>query len=154
MNIFFQNYATIILFLHVISAVVWVGGMIAVRVTVHPAMKTIEEPKVKLGKTLEITGRLFNLVIPFIATLLITATLFIVSGFKTPLIYAKELIWAVMTLNFIYMYYKRKEAQELFNSDNLAEAKASVKFLPTLLLPINITLGVVAIMLGVVLRGI
>ncbi len=59
-----------------------------------------------------------------------------------------------MTLNFIYMYYKRKEAQELFNSDNLAEAKASVKFLPTLLLPINITLGVVAIMLGVILRGI
>ncbi len=73
MNIFLQNYATIILFLHIFSAVVWVGGMIAVRVTVHPAMNTIEDPKVKLGKTLEITGRLFNLVIPFIATLLITS---------------------------------------------------------------------------------
>jgi len=56
-------------------------------------------------------------------------------------------------LNFIFMYTKRAKAQKLFNSSNLAEAKEQVKLLPTLLLPINIMLGMSAIMIGVILRG-
>ncbi len=154
----FAEYAAIIVFLHVLSAVVWVGGMIAIRVAVHPSLQSIEEPKIKLGKTLQIVGRLFNLVIPFIIILIITAVLMAIGlGFKGTdlywLIHVKEVIWTIMVVNFTYMYIKRNKAQKLFDSNDLAGAKMNVSRLPNLLLPINIILGVLAIFSGVVLRG-
>ena len=149
MSTLFQNYATLLIFLHVVSAIIWIGGMIAVRVAVHPSLQSIDDPKLKLGKTLEIVGRLFHLVIPFIIALLITGVIFELAGFKTPLVHVKEAIWTIMTLNFIFMYIKRAKAQKLFQSGKLAEAKEQMKLLPTLLLPINIFLGMVAIFLGV-----
>jgi len=148
------QYSTIILFLHVFSGVIWVGGMIAIRVAVHPVMQSIEDPTIKLGKTLEIVGRLFHLVIPFITLLILTALIFeIYWGYSGILIRIKEAIWSIMTLNFIYMYLRRYKAWKLFQAGKLKEAKELAKPLPNLLLPINIFLGVVAIFLGVVLRG-
>ena len=35
----FNNYGHLIVFLHVLSAFVWVGGMIAIRVAVHPVIQ-------------------------------------------------------------------------------------------------------------------
>ena len=69
------------------------------------------------------------------------------------LVHAKEGIWTIMTVNFIYMYIKRNRAQKLFDSGDLAQAKMSVSNIPNLLLPINIVLGVIAIFAGVTLRG-
>jgi len=150
----FNNYSLIIVTLHVISAVIWIGGMIAIRVAVHPSLQSVEDAKIKLGKTLEITGRLFKLVMPFIAILLITAIIMILAlNLKGGVIYTKEAIWSIMTLNYSYMFYKRAKAQKLFDSGKLADAKAEVKLIPNFLLPINIILGVVAIILGVSLRG-
>lgn len=150
----FNNYSTILVFLHVISAVVWIGGMIAIRVAVHPALQSIDDGRIKLGKTLQIVGRLFNLVIPFILILLATGIVFELAGIKDALTHTKEAIWTIMTLNFIFMYIKRAKAQKLFDNGKLEDAKKCVKILPTLLLPINIILGMVAIMIGVILRGI
>ena len=147
-----------IVFLHVLSAFVWVGGMIAIRVAVHPVLQSIDDPKVKLGKTLEITGRLFHLVIPFILTLLATGLMMAIAtnghhGALKSLFLTKEIIWSVMTLNFIYMYIQRSAAWKLFEMGRLPEAKAKVKRIPNLLLPINIMLGIVALFVGVSLRG-
>jgi uncharacterized membrane protein len=152
----FAQYSTIIIFLHVISGVIWVGGMIAIRGAVHPALQSIQEPKIKLGKTLEIVKNLFHIVIPFIILLQITAIFMLYGlGFDDyTLIYIKESIWSVMSVNFIYMYIKRYKAEKLFAIGDLKEAKMSVSKLPNLLLPINIILGILAIFLGVVLRGI
>jgi uncharacterized membrane protein len=154
----FTEYSSIIVFLHVLSAVVWVGGMIAIRGAVHPSLQSIDDPKIKLGKTLQIIGKLFHLVIPFIIILIITATLMAVGlGFKGTelywLIHVKEIIWTVMVINFIYMYIKRSKAQKMFDAGDLKGAKMSVSKLPNLLLPINIVLGVLAIFSGVTLRG-
>jgi len=154
----FTDYSAIIVFLHIVSAVVWVGGMIVIRGAVHPSLQSIDDPKIKLGKTLQIVGRLFNIVIPFIIILIITATLMAVGlGFKGSslywLIHVKEGIWMLMVMNFIYMYIKRRKAQRLFNAGELKEAKMSVSLLPNVLLPINIVLGLLAIYAGVTLRG-
>ena len=154
MQEFFNNYSTILFFLHVVSAVVWIGGMIAIRVAVHPALQSIDDGRIKLGKTLQIVGRLFNLVIPFILILLATGIVFELAGIKDALTHTKEAIWTIMTLNFIFMYIKRAKAQKLFDNGKLEDAKKCVKILPTVLLPINIVLGMVAIMIGVILRGI
>ncbi|WP_457605184.1 hypothetical protein [Nitratifractor sp.] len=154
----FHNYAHLIVFLHVLGAFVWVGGMIAVRVAVHPVMQSIDDPKIKLGKTLEITGRLFNLVMPFIAIILATGLIMAIAlgghhGAQKALFLAKETIWTVMTINYAYMYFKRAKAWKLFGVGDLPAAKALVANIPNLLLPINIVLGVTALWLGVSLRG-
>ncbi len=155
---FFGEYAAILVFLHIVSAVIWVGGMIAVRVAVHPSLQAIEDANVKLGRTLQIVGRLFNLVIPFIIILIFTATVMAVGlGFKGSelywLVHVKEGIWMLMTINFIYMYIKRSKAQRLYATGDLAGAKKHVMHFPNLLLPINIVLGLAAIFAGVILRG-
>jgi len=154
----FTEYVVLIVFLHVLSAIIWIGGMIAIRVAVHPSMQSIEDGKIKLGKTLMLMGKLFNLVLPFIIILLLTAIVMLVGiGFKgtdlASITYIKEGIWIVMTLNFTYMYIARAKAQKLFDAGSLAEAKAKVSKIPNLLLPINIVLGLVAVYLGVMLRG-
>lgn len=169
---FFGTYAHEIVFLHVLSAFVWVGGMIAIRLAVHPNLQLIEDPKVKLGRTLAITGRFFNIVIPFIILLIMTAVIMAVGlGFRAAavdasgniisetayatynLVHVKEGIWMIMAMNFGWMYLKRRKAQKFFDAGNLSEAKESVALIPKLLLPINILLGLAALWLGVTLRG-
>jgi len=168
----FGTYAHEIVFLHVLSAFVWVGGMIAVRFAVHPVMQSIEDPVIRLGKTLQITKNLFHIVMPFIAALIITAVLMAVGlGFRIAavdesgniisqsaygiyqLIHVKEVIWTVMTVNFAWMYIKRHKAEKLFDAGDLAAAKEKVAIIRRVLLPINIVLGIVALWLGVTLRG-
>ena len=152
----FGTYANIIVFLHVLSALIWVGGMIAIRLAVHPNLMLIGDTKLRLNKLLAITGRFFNIVIPFIAILLITAIVMIMgmqfheTGY---LLHIKEGIWTVMTINFVVMYLRRKKAQKFFDNNQLADAKLTLVIIPKVLLPINIVLGIVALWLGVSLRG-
>ena len=155
---FFKNYSSIIVFLHVISAVIWVGGMIAIRFAVHYSMQNIEEPKIKLERTLENLKRFFSLVIPAILTLLITAIIMIIgSGFKENTLYSllivKELIWSLMTIIFIIIYIKRNKAQKSFLNEDMNTTKNNLIPIANYFIPINILLGIVAIFIGVLLRG-
>lgn len=158
MSDLFNSYSSIIVFLHVISAVIWVGGMIAIRFAVHYSMQNIEEPKVKLGRTLENLKRFFYIVIPTIITLLITAIIMIIAlGFKGTALYniviAKEIIWTIMLLIFITIYMKRNKAQKAFDNGDFANTKKQLIPIATYFIPINIVLGLVAIFLGITLRG-
>lgn len=155
---FFKNFSSIIVFLHVISAVIWVGGMIAIRFAVHYSMQNIDEPKIKLSRTLENLKRFFSMVIPAIATLLITAIIMIIAlGFKGTELYniviIKESIWSIMTAIFITIYIKRNKAQKAFDNGDFASAKNNLQPIATYFIPINIVLGLIAIFLGVTLRG-
>jgi len=149
-----MKYTTIILFLHILSAIIWIGGMIAIRVAVHPVLQQFEDAKMRLGTTLKIVGRLFNLVIPFILILLASALYFeIAMKINNPLTHTKEAIWTIMTLNFIYMYVKRAKAYKLFLNGEAINARNMVAIIPKVLLPINIFLGIASVMLGVILSG-
>ena len=158
MSELYTDFAHTIVFLHILSAFVWVGGMIAIRLAVHPTMQSIEEPKIKLGKTLMLVGRFFHLVIPFIVLIFVTGLIMAVAlkghhGGQKMIFMLKESIWVVMAANFSWMYFKRRKAQRLFDQGMMGEAKDTVALIPKLLLPINILLGVVALWLGVTLRG-
>lgn len=170
----FNNYGHLMVFLHVLSAFIWVGGMIAIRVAVHPViqrggvtaekmlqndvMSSMLVPEQRLGITLQITGRLFNLVIPFIVILFATGLMMAIAtgghhGDLKSLFLSKEIIWTIMAVNYTYMYSKRAKAWRLFSQGDVALAKAQMSFIPNLLLPLNIVLGIVALWLGVSLRG-
>ncbi len=150
--------AHLIVFLHVIAAVIWVGGMIAIRFAVHYATPTIEDPKVKIGITLEILKRFFKIIWVAIAVLIVTAVLMTLGfNFKgtdlSPIAHAKEGIWTVMTIAFIIITIRRNKAEKLFSQGDMLECKKQLLAIPGYLIPINITLGIIAIYLGVVLRG-
>ena len=170
----FSNYGGMIVFLHVLSAFIWVGGMIAIRIAVHPVisrggvtgaqmlqndvMDSMLKPQQRLGITLQITGRLFNLVMPFIVILFVTGLIMAIAtgghhGDLKSFFLTKEILWTIMTVNYIYMYTKRAKAWKLFSKGEVALAKAQMSFIPSLLLPLNIVLGIVALWLGVTLRG-
>jgi uncharacterized membrane protein len=174
MGEFFANYGHILVFLHVLSAFIWVGGMIAMRVAVHPVIarggvtdaqmlqtkmiSEIIEPKQRLGITMQTVGRLFNLVMPFMIILFVTGLIMAISlgghhGELKTLFVSKEILWTIMAVNYGYMYYKRATAWKMFNQGKVKEAKARMKWMANVLLPLNIVLGIVALWMGVSLRG-
>ena len=174
MTEFFSNYGHMMVFLHVLSAFIWVGGMIAIRVAVHPVisrggvaeeqmlksdvMSLMLTPPKRLGITLQIMGRLFNLVLPFIVILFATGLTMAIAtgghqGDLKSLFLSKEIIWTVMAVNFTYMYIQRAKAWKLFSKGEVALAKVELAWIPNILLPLNIVLGMIALWLGVSLRG-
>ena len=154
----FTDYAFYLVFLHVLGAIVWVGGMIGMRVAVHPGLQHIEDPKKRMARTLEIVRNLFMLVAPFIVLILLTG---LVMGLAvgvpgTPMgtvVYIKEGVWTLMTLNYAMMVWRRNKAERYFVGGDLAGARAMMAPIPNLMLPVNIALGILALVLGIALRG-
>jgi len=154
----FNDYSSLIIFLHVFSAIIWVGGMIALRFTVHFAMQDIEKPQVKLGLILNYLKRFFDIVRPMIGLLLVTAVIMSIAlGFKgTDLnifVHIKEAIWTIMTVVFVIIYLKRNTAQRYYEASDFKSAKESLEVIAKYLIPLNIVLGLVALYLGITLRG-
>ena len=155
---FFNDYTAIIVFFHVISAVIWIGGMISVRFAVHSAMQDITEPKIKLGVSLKYIQNLLNIVKHFIGILIVTAIIMTIGfGFKgtplSPIAHTKEAIWLIMTVIFIIIWVKRTKAQKFYDNEDFKNAKNTLASLSMFLIPANIILGVIAIYLGITLRG-
>jgi len=148
-----------IIFFHILSAVIWIGGMIAVRFAVHPALQHIDDENVRLARTLEITGRLFGLVMPFILLLIATGLyMAYMYGFNghtklSLVVHIKEAIWLVMSLNYAAMLYLRFKAQDSYLKSNLMMAKKYLAPIAKYMIPINIFLGLLAIYMGLILRG-
>ncbi len=168
----FADFRNQIIFLHVISAVVWVGGMIAMRFAAHQSIQMIDNTHQKIERTAQALKRLFAIVAPFVLILIITAVIMAVGyGFRTAavdvngnivdayamhiynLVHVKEALWLIMTLNFIAMVLKRNQAVNLIKNGDLIGAGSALKLIGKYMVPLNIILGIVAIYLGVVLRN-
>lgn len=153
MQEFFLEYKVIIVFLHVLSAVVWVGGMVAMRYAAHPSFLEIESPLKRLERIADALKRLFCIVAPFVLVLLVTAILMI-NGYSISdteykiFAYAKEAIWTVMFLNLGVMIRRRNNAQKALERGELVLAKEQLGMIGKYMVPVNIALGVVAIFLG------
>jgi len=171
METFFWNHSEMIVFLHVISAVVWVGGMIAMRYAAHYSFQELDHTPVKLMRTAHALKRLFLLVSPFVLLLIVTAVLMAVGwGFRAAAIdlqgnviddsaylmynfvHLKEAIWLVMTANLTAMVLRRNQAEKLLHLGDFTAAKVKLGFIGKYMVPVNITLGIIAIYLGVMLR--
>ncbi len=158
MEAFFAEYKTIIIFLHVISAVVWVGGMIAMRYAAHPSFLEIESPQKRLERVADALKRLFYIVTPFVIILLVTAVLMIKgygisqSEFKI-FAYVKEAIWTLMFINLAAMILRRNKAEKALENADFVLAKNQLGMIGKFMVPLNIALGVIAIFLGTFLSN-
>lgn len=168
----FADYRTQIIFLHVISAVVWVGGMIAMRFAAHHSFAEIESPLHRLERISHALKRLFMIVSPFVVILIITAVMMAVGlGFREAaidanhniideqayflynLVHIKEAIWVLMAANLALMMYLRSKAEKLLTKGDATGAKGKLGLIGKYMVPLNIVLGIIAIYLGVFLRN-
>ncbi|MDQ1267517.1 MAG: hypothetical protein QG560_160 [Campylobacterota bacterium] len=158
MQDFFLEYKVIIVFLHVVSAVIWVGGMVAMRYAAHHSFLEIESPQKRLERIAHALKRLFMIVIPFVIILIVTAV-FMIKGYGlsqsdfSPLSHAKEGIWSVMFINLIVMILRRNRGERLLNEGNMVGAKNQIELIGKVMVPLNITLGITAIFLGTYLSS-
>jgi len=168
----FSDFRTQIVFLHIVSAVVWVGGMIAMKFAAHPSFVQIESPLHRLERISQALKRLFTIVSPFVVILIITAVIMSVGlGFRAAaldassnvideyamhlynLVHVKEAIWMVMSANLLVMIFTRAKAQKLLDKGDATGAKKALEFIGKYMVPLNIVLGIIAIYLGVTLRN-
>lgn len=154
----FLEYKTFIVFLHVISAVVWVGGMIAMRYAAHYSFMEIESPQKRLERISHALKRLFYIVLPFVAILLVTAV-FMIKGYAlsqsdfSMFAYIKEGIWTIMFLNLSMMIYRRDKADKLLNAGDFLGAKNQLGVIGKFMVPLNIALGITAVLMGTYLSS-
>ena len=166
------DYKTQIVFLHVISAVVWVGGMIAMRFAAHHSFLHVENPLFRMERVAHALKRLFYIVTPFVLILITTAVIMAVGlGFRAAavdvsgnvidesamflynLIHLKEVIWMIMAGNLALMMFFRSKAEKALKLNDAATAKSKLGLIGKYMVPLNIILGVIAIYMGVTLRN-
>jgi len=159
MSAFFAEYARIIVFIHVLFAVTWVGGMIAIRFTLHPSLPIIDDGAKRLELIISVLNRFFLMVSTAIVFVGITGIIMMLGiGFKgVPSLYVvvhiKTQIWMVMAIVYGVIYYRFTKAKSCFYAGDNENTAKYLAPLAKFLIPINIFLGLVAIMLGIVLRG-
>jgi len=149
----FNEYKAFILFIHVISAVVWVGGMVAMRYAAHQSFMTIESPIKRLEHISIALKRLFLIVSPFVVLLFLTAIIMIkaysLSGSQyATLVHVKEAIWSVMFINLIVMIKRRNRAEKAIKDGDMVLAKSQLGFIGKYQVPANILLGLIAVFIG------
>lgn len=168
----FGQFGTEIVFLHIISAVVWVGGMIAMRFAAHHSFLEIESPLHRMERVSHALRRLFIIVTPFAFMLITTAVIMAVAlGFRAAavdengnviseyamnlynLIHVKEVIWMIMTTNLGIMAHLRIKVDKLLVQGDTLGAKNALSMIGKYMVPLNIVLGIIAIYLGVTLRN-
>jgi uncharacterized membrane protein len=153
-----SDYAREIVFIHILSAIIWVGGMIAIRLAVKPSLVNIQDDNIRIARVLEIMKRFFSIVTFFIFLLIVTAVVFIIgldlknAGSIYKVVIFKEAIWTIMVGIFIMIYASRNKAERLFVSGDIAGAKGKIGFIEKMIL-VNIILGLISLYFGVILRG-
>ena len=155
---FVNEHRSWFIFLHIISAVIWVGGMISMRFAAHYSFVDIVSPQDRLEKTSAALKRLFTMVLPFVLILAGTgAVLTIAYGIKYTefhyLTHIKEGIWTLMFINLIAMIIRRRKADKTMAEGDFNKARAMLGLIGKYMVPVNIVLGIAAIFLGAVLRS-
>lgn len=130
---------SIALFLHILAAVIWVGGMFFAHVVLRPVAAGQLEPPVRLTLWVGVFKRFFPLVFAAIATLLVTGYWMVLSffgGFDAVGLHVHIMIWTgyVMMLIFFHVFFapfkrlKRAVAAEDWatGGKNLAQIRSLV----------------------------
>ena len=102
-----------IIFLHVFSVIIWIGGMAMMRCVVYPSLNSLPNDEVKTAQKINVMRRFIFVASPFILILMGTG-IYLMSSFQGNMnVHIKEAIWLVMVLNFVLMYLQVKKQKKL-----------------------------------------
>jgi uncharacterized membrane protein len=144
--------ATIALIVHILSAVVWVGGMFFALIVLRPATAVLE-PGARLDLWLRVFGRFFAWVFAAIVLLLASgyAMIFgVYAGFRGIglHVHIMQAVGIVMMLLFFHLYFApwRRFRAALTRQDQAAAAGQLAQI--RLIVTINLFLGLVTVAVG------
>ncbi len=161
------DYPTLVIFLHALSAVVWLGGMVALWffakfLSINPFNEQ------RLASRATLFKKFFIFLAPFVALLFMTS-IFMALGYKDnavdlngftldvhnfeiyKYINTKGSILMIMAMNMIFMAWILSRAS--CRLCQVKKAKDCFWLITAYLLPINIILGCVEVFIGVFLRS-
>lgn len=157
---FFSNYSRFIIFVHIISAVLIIGSLFLIRFLVAPVLDKIEQEDVRYNSYLTLIRRFFYIasilmIIVVVASVFMNVGLGFRYGDQTTYImtHAKELVWTIMALNFIFMYFKYRNAQKALKANLMIEVHENIVIVVKYLIPVNLILSLVSVYIGFVIRG-
>ena len=133
--------------LHVVAAVVWVGGLFFAYVVLRPTTGTLEPP-IRLALWAGVFKRFFPWVWMSIIILMVSGYWLIFGWFKgftsSPgHVHVMHLLGWVMTLLFVYLYYKLYPAfRDAVQRENWPDAGAAMNRIRQIVL-VNLILGIV-----------
>ncbi|MEF3192290.1 MAG: hypothetical protein K6347_07090 [Campylobacterales bacterium] len=153
----FGSLAPMVKFLHLMAAVLWVGGMIVVRLYLHPVAMRVAL-KERLAWQIPFLGRFFTGVSVAVFLLILTGVLMAVGmNIKetplAPIVHLKYTIWLVMALIFGVILTRYRRAKAAWEAGEVEETARQLAPIAKVLIPINLILGVIAIFAGTTLRG-
>ena len=152
-----MQYRAELTFLHVIGAIVWIGGMVSMRFAAHYAFLDIATPTERLPMVSHALKRLFYIVFPFVVLLVATGEI-LTMGYDLKhtdfsyLSHIKEAIWTVMLLNLVAMMIRRAKADKAMVMGDYKKAGELLGLIGKAMVPVNIVLGIAAVIVGVSLR--
>jgi uncharacterized membrane protein len=140
----------IALLLHILAAVIWVGGMFFAHVVLRPVAAGQLEPPQRLALWVGVFKRFFPMVIAAIATLLATGYWMVLSfygGFDAVGMHVHIMIWTgyVMMLLFFHVFFAPfKRLQRAVAAGDWATGAKSLAQI-RVLVGINLVIGLVVI---------
>jgi uncharacterized membrane protein len=157
---FFGSFAKIIVFLHIVSATILIGGLFVLRFVIKPILMTMEDEEDKFQRCLKILDRYAKILLP-VMLILISASLMMTIGlgfeYASPitytLIHVKEALWLFIAFNFVYMYWKLLGARKAYKKYDYFEVKENIILIVNCLVPLNLILALIAVFVGVTIRG-
>jgi len=139
--------------LHILSVVIWVGGMFFAHMVLRPVAAHLLEPTLRIPLMLQVLGRFFPWV--WIAIVLLWATgLWLIFGFyggmaKTPIsVHIMLTLGFIMTVVFVYIFFAPFQGmKERLAAKNFQKAG---QYLATIrqLIAINLLLGLLTIIVA------
>ena len=156
----FGDFGRIIVFLHIIGAAFLIGSMFMIRFIIKPTLMDIDDEAVRYSRCIKILDRYFYYLFG-IMILIISAsfTMSIGLGFEHAnptlysLIHVKEALWLFIAFNFIYMYTKLMNAKKLYKRREFFEVHENLGLIVNCLIPLNFILTLIAVYIGVIIRG-
>jgi len=140
----------IALLLHILAAVIWVGGMFFAHVVLRPVAAGQLEPPLRLALWVGVFKRFFPMVFATIATLLATGYWMVLSfygGFDAVGMHVHIMIWTgyVMMLIFFHVFFApfKRLKRAVADGDWATGGKSLVQI--RVLVGINLVIGLVVI---------
>ncbi len=156
----YQNFSFIILPLHLFSVVIWLGGMVMFVFSIYPSLMQIPNDKMMIRTSYRILRRYFHMLFIFIIFCALTGVVMEIAKHYedrdptlSAIVGAKEAIWALMFMIFIFAYYKLNDTKNSCIADDVELAKDNIRLIAHYLFAISIFLGLVSLYFGLILRG-
>lgn len=156
----FVNYSRVIVFFHVISAVLLIGSLFLIRFLIVPVLDKIEQEEIRYKAYLELIKYFFSFVFIIMIILIVVSVFMNVGlglkfGDQTTYImtHTKEIVWSIMMLNFIVMYVKYWNAKKAMKKNMFIEVHENIVLIVKYLIPANLILSCLSVYFGIIIRG-